>query len=181
MSKKADVNKIEDFTVNNKCSGCGSCCTPFIPFTKTELKEIKAYVKKNKIPFKNRHIENGFDGSCAFLDLNTRKCMIYEVRPFVCRDFICNNPDWMDRRDKYAKRAYYNSSTNIENTHFLTFDDLIYGDVELLLRYIADMCKDENGNIGTQRFIMTLTAMGREDLLDRITIHEVEENKEESK
>ena len=35
---------IENFTCNGKCSGCGNCCTDFLPLTQAEVKRIQSYL-----------------------------------------------------------------------------------------------------------------------------------------
>lgn len=162
---------VKDNTVCGCCSGCGECCTPLIPITKRELKGIKQFVKKNNISLKNRNRVDGFDGTCAFLDYNTKKCMIYSVRPFVCKDFLCNHSDWKARREFYSKRAYYNNWLN-DKSPVATFDDLIYDNPELLIRLLCDMCKDSNGNVETINFINLLHRINREDILNSIEITE---------
>ena len=84
-----------DFTDHGKCIQCGECCSNLLPMTDNEISKILGYVKKNKI---KPHLHCSFlakphlDLMCPFLDSNKpdKKCSIYEVRPRVCRDFICD-------------------------------------------------------------------------------------------
>lgn len=65
-----------------------------------ELKQIKQYVRKNHIKTKSNvtaPMMNTIDLTCPFLDMSKEhKCMIYEVRPLICRNFICSEdkPEW---------------------------------------------------------------------------------------
>lgn len=82
------INDISVHACNGKCSKCGDCCTNFIPITKKEVKKIKKYVEENNIKAEKRIFENDIYMKCPFLDMKTKQCKIYEVRPFVCRDFF---------------------------------------------------------------------------------------------
>ena len=85
-------DKIQNKTINDKCIRCGECCALFIPFTNSELEIIKQYVKKYNIKPTNRVnvLTNQFDAKCPFYNNIEKKCNIYEVRPYACRDFICS-------------------------------------------------------------------------------------------
>lgn len=85
--------KVSDYTVDGKCSNCGACCSNLLPISETDIKRIKAYVKKHKIK-EQRHNVLGtktFDMTCPFRDEGKKKCLIYEVRPAICREFLCNH------------------------------------------------------------------------------------------
>lgn len=93
--------QVLDFTVDGKCSSCGECCTAILPVSEEEIKQIKRYVQKNHIkPKSNANalmVNKLIDLTCPFLDRSKEhKCMIYEVRPLICRKFICskNKPNW---------------------------------------------------------------------------------------
>lgn len=91
-----------NFTRDGKCSHCGNCCSTLLPVTKEEYKRIKKYVLSNNIkecrhamPFAGQTT----DLTCPFLDNEKKenKCRIYEVRPLICRTFICDSnqrPEW---------------------------------------------------------------------------------------
>ena len=151
IDKDKDANgNIINFTINNHCSRCGSCCGLFIPFTEKELQVIKSYVKTNNIkPYNKRlNIEtDAFEGNCCFYDKDNKKCMIYEVRPYVCRDFICSRKNWKTKRDMYEKRAKYNSSLS-KKTILATFDDKIYDDVYPIMRYILSVVAEHQLKLG---------------------------------
>lgn len=87
-------NGIYDFTKNGKCIQCGSCCSNLLVMTAEEIETIHKYIKKHNIK-EHKHIlplaEPTIDMTCPFLDdrKSCEKCTIYEVRPRICRDFIC--------------------------------------------------------------------------------------------
>jgi len=61
--------------------------------THTELKRLKSYVKKHKIkPQKaNLPLVNFVDLTCPFRDNKNKKCLVYHIRPVICKQFICNH------------------------------------------------------------------------------------------
>ena len=81
---------ITDFTVDGKCSGCGSCCSGILPLSKDEVKRIKKYIKTHNIKEYRNKLLNGIDGTCPFRDETEKKCTIYEIRPDICKGFVCN-------------------------------------------------------------------------------------------
>ena len=141
-------DNIKDMTCNGNCSRCGNCCGLFIPFNDEDLPKIKKYVKQHNIKQENRlNIMTGqFEARCCFYDKVNKKCNIYEVRPYVCRDFICNRKNWRDKRDEYEMNCTYNSSLKPQ-LKMGTFDDLIYGDYEPLTRFVMGMIYDITGGI----------------------------------
>lgn len=84
-----------DLTKDGKCTGCGSCCSNFLVMTEKEIATIQKYVKKHNIK-EQRHVfpvnQPTMDFTCPFLNDSKKcdKCEIYEVRPRICRDFICS-------------------------------------------------------------------------------------------
>ena len=83
--------EVKDFTVNGKCSNCGQCCSNCLPLSEAEIKKIKAYVKQHKIKEQRHNVAVGVDMTCPFRDEANRKCLIYEIRPAICREFVCNH------------------------------------------------------------------------------------------
>ena len=93
-------DNIHDFTKDGKCSSCGNCCTKLLPMSKKEVAAIHKYIEKHGIK-ECRHLlplaKPAYDMTCPFRNNDNRTCSIYEVRPEICRQFICNN-------EKMAKR-----------------------------------------------------------------------------
>ena len=86
-------NGVHDLTCNGECTQCGNCCSNLLPMTEEEIATIRKYIKVHHIR-EYRHnypIAITTDATCPFLDDDKRceKCTIYEVRPKICRDFIC--------------------------------------------------------------------------------------------
>lgn len=82
---------ITNFTVNGKCSNCGACCSNLLPLSDKEVQEIKRYVKKHNIKEQRHNAFSGYDMTCPFRDEVNKKCLIYPIRPAICRQFMCNH------------------------------------------------------------------------------------------
>lgn len=91
---------VYDFTKDGKCSQCGACCSDLLAISESEYRRIKRFIKKHNIK-EQKHIapavlaeQPKFDLTCPFLNENkkTEKCAIYQVRPAICRCFVCNDP-----------------------------------------------------------------------------------------
>lgn len=96
--------KITNNAICGKCSKCGECCTPFLPITQKELDTIQEYVIKNKIRPQTQILVMQNRLSCPYH--NGKKCLIYEVRPLICKEFYCyKNPD-IKTAQKFANDEY---------------------------------------------------------------------------
>jgi len=163
------MREIKDMTCNGKCSRCGECCGLFIPFTDKELNIIKQYVKEHNIQPTQRVVENGFIAKCCFYE--NGKCNIYEVRPYVCRDFICSRKNWKQKRDLYEKHGKYNSTLN--KPIMATFDDKVYNNYEPIIRYILGIISQyNNGEIDHRVLIAYIKSMNRLDLLNYFSAYD---------
>ena len=103
-------NGVHDLTCNGECTQCGNCCSNLLPMTEDEISVIRRYIKKHNIK-EHRHIlplaEPTIDMTCPFLDddKNCEKCAIYEVRPKICKDFICCTSKRKPMDIKYALKC----------------------------------------------------------------------------
>lgn len=172
------MNFLDDKNVINRtkcgeCSRCGDCCGLFIPFNDSDVDAIKKYVKAHNIKPANRLnvMTGGFEARCCFYDKTNKKCLIYPVRPYVCKDFMCDRLDWKKRRDLYESKAKYNSTKN--RIILATFDDMIYNDYKPILLYLKGYCEMNNKEFDTLKLMQMLKVLNREDILN--LIKEVEE------
>lgn len=85
--------QITDFTKDGECSNCGNCCSDILPLSSEEVRRIKKYIKKNGIKEQRHNALIGYDMTCPFRNEAERKCSIYEVRPAICRQFMCNHTE----------------------------------------------------------------------------------------
>lgn len=100
-----------DKTDNGTCTQCGACCSNILPMTDEEIKRIRKYIERYRIK-EQKHATNvmknpTLDLTCPFLndDKQEEKCMIYEVRPRVCREFICCPSKRKPLDIDYARKA----------------------------------------------------------------------------
>lgn len=155
---------ITDNTCNGRCSQCGECCTIFLPLTKKEVKTIKEYVEKNNIkPKEWRITPEGFHERCCFLT-EDKKCSIYEVRPFTCRNFKCNHKDWRKRKELYIKRADYNGEPG--KTKVATLDELVLNNLQPFMIIVEALMK-ENSELELYK---VLNFFNRLDILERMEL-----------
>lgn len=101
---------VYDFTVDGKCSNCGSCCSNFLPVSSKEIKEIRRYIQKKGITEQKRFYPTAdpvIDGTCPFRSEETKTCLIYPVRPAICRDFQCDKPAKKIQRNKDLYHGKY--------------------------------------------------------------------------
>jgi Fe-S-cluster containining protein len=62
-----------------------------LPLSDGEVKRIKQYIKKHNIKEQRHNAMVGVDMTCPFRDEANKKCLIYEIRPEICRQFMCNH------------------------------------------------------------------------------------------
>ena len=82
---------VKDFTVDGKCSNCGKCCSNMLPLSKWEILRIKSYIRDKGIKEQRHNAIVGVDMTCPFRDEANKKCLIYDIRPDICRQFMCNH------------------------------------------------------------------------------------------
>lgn len=146
MSKDYDSKDFgedaRDYTCNGKCFKCGNCCIPWCPITQKEYETIKEYIKKNNIKAQSLKEGNNYYMDCCFHDRKNHKCNIYEVRPEVCKNFICSSS--FEKVDK--DRRYYDKRAEIngESGRLVPFDLLFYDNPITLLLLITNKFKAKN-------------------------------------
>lgn len=96
LSALKDMSLV-DCSKNGKCTGCGECCSNLLPMTMEEIDRIGKYIYYKKIEAVNHKpafiVGEIVDMCCPFLDTTKpdHKCLIYDVRPEICRDFFCHD------------------------------------------------------------------------------------------
>lgn len=91
----------ESLVVTGNCGKCGRCCSNTIPISDEEVTVMRDYVQRNGIqPYRgNRGMacvsfkigNTDFSEVMCPLRHPEKGCMIYNVRPKICRVFVCNN------------------------------------------------------------------------------------------
>lgn len=109
-----------DFTNNGECSRCGKCCQAILTISDKEIQKIKSYIGKRKIKPINHHslMSTEFVDVCPFLDENNN-CLIYPVRPEVCRKFICSE-------FRMSKKFFNHMDKKIVNMYQVFLKDSYY-------------------------------------------------------
>lgn len=77
------------------CLSCANCCKTMSPtYSAKDIKRIAAHFSMTPKVFKEKWLYQGKDGDwmnrslpCQFLDTQTHKCTIYEIRPADCAGF----------------------------------------------------------------------------------------------
>lgn len=116
---------VYDKTDNGKCTGCGNCCSNWLPMTEKEIRIIRQYIKKHHIKECKHNMllaKPALDMTCPFLDTSKRaeKCTIYSVRPAICKYFICSEPKGERykellqgiRKPVYVRETFYGSEVS---------------------------------------------------------------------
>ncbi|MGB5540628.1 MAG: YkgJ family cysteine cluster protein [Gammaproteobacteria bacterium] len=67
------------------CANCEACCCRLEVLLITETGVPETYIETDR--WGGRRMARLDDGWCSALDRNTMLCMIYERRPWVCREF----------------------------------------------------------------------------------------------
>lgn len=87
---------VYNFTKNGECIECGACCSRHLALSNKEINTIRNYIQKHDIKQQKHALfvykDPMFDSMCPFLDDTkpNHKCLIYEVRPLLCREFKCD-------------------------------------------------------------------------------------------
>ena len=117
---EAEERGVMNFTVDGRCSGCGQCCSDFLPLSKEEINRIRRYIKAHDIKEKHNNVlMQGFDMTCPFRDEVNRVCTIYRIRPEICREFKC---DYDPARIDTTKKLFH------QRNHFISMRETFFGD-----------------------------------------------------
>ena len=98
------TGKITDNSICGQCSKCGECCTNFLPVSQQEVDIIQKYVVEHKIRPQTQMLVMQNTLTCPYY--NGQKCLIYEVRPLICREFYCYKKPTAETGIKFSKDKY---------------------------------------------------------------------------
>lgn len=96
--------KLVNNSVCEKCSKCGECCTNLLPVCQEEIDIIQKYVIKNKIRPQKQMLVMRNTLTCPYYD--GKKCLIYEVRPLICKEFYCYKKTTAEMARKFSEKEY---------------------------------------------------------------------------
>ena len=74
-----------------------------------EIKTIKNYIKKHGIKEQRHNAMIGTDMTCPFRDDANKKCLIYKIRPQICRTFMCNH----GKEDIMKSKLYFHRTNKV--------------------------------------------------------------------
>ena len=98
------TGKITDNSICGKCSKCGECCTNLLPVSQKEVDIIQRYVIEHKIRPQTHMLVMQNRLSCPYYD--GKKCLIYEVRPLICKEFYCYKKPTTEMGKKFLNDKY---------------------------------------------------------------------------
>lgn len=96
--------KLQDNSCCGYCSKCGECCTNFLPVSQQEVDVIQKYVISNNIKPQMQMLVMQNRLTCPYYD--GKKCLIYEVRPLICKEFYCYKRATAEIGKKFMKEKY---------------------------------------------------------------------------
>ena len=112
-------SKITDFTVDGKCSHCGQCCGNFLMLSEAEIAKIHRYMTAHKLK-EHKHLYPTSmpvsDMTCPFLDdsKEKNKCDLQDVKPAICRAFICSDTDGANKHKELYKQIRREVNMRVE-------------------------------------------------------------------
>ena len=96
--------KIKDCSTNGKCSKCGECCSNFLPVSQKEINTIQKYVVEHNIRPQKHMLVMQNTLTCPYH--NGKKCLIYDVRPLICKEFYCYKEPTAKMAEKFKDEEY---------------------------------------------------------------------------
>ena len=94
---KIEVTPLPDPKVT--CSNCDAVCCRMEVMIITDTGVPDQYIEADK--WGGETMARLDDGWCSALDRNTMKCMIYDKRPLICREFEMGADDCIEARTAY--------------------------------------------------------------------------------
>lgn len=74
------MNELYNIPRHKNCTNCGECCG-LVPASQAEINTIRNYIATHNIS----PIQYKDKVTCPFRDNEAKKCLIYPVRPTICR------------------------------------------------------------------------------------------------
>ena len=118
--KNMSINTYENRTHKGHCIKCGDCCTAFLPLSEEDITVIKKYLSTHEIKPEHNSTHDAIDMLCPFLS-NKRLCLIYEVRPLICRVFKCNKT--VEQANQRYKKLFMKINISHKNMWSVFFND----------------------------------------------------------
>ena len=93
----------------NRCYRCGNCCKIDKQTTLQEFELAFNALKKHGINLKGNRLPNGkiaWPIPCPALKNGQAFCLIYKIRPFVCRQFLCGKTYKEDSKPWFSNGSF---------------------------------------------------------------------------
>lgn len=97
---------------HTNCKNCGGCCA-IIPCTPDEYREIWDFLDENPEIRAVAKLNSSTPEQCPFRDWEQEKCLIYPVRPVICRLMGVTS----------GMQCRHGNSAEIDGTKFASADD----------------------------------------------------------
>ena len=81
------------------CATCQACCCRLEVMLITDTGVPKQYIAQDR--WGGETMLRLDDGWCAALDRETMLCTIYELRPWICREFEMGSDECIDERTEF--------------------------------------------------------------------------------
>ena len=88
------TEELPDHDPTVTCASCQACCCRLQVMLITETGVPAHLIARDKTGVE--FMAQGEDGWCVAVDRQTMKCTIYEVRPWVCREFAAGDYECLD-------------------------------------------------------------------------------------
>lgn len=116
------------------CQNCGQCCGPVV-IGRIEKEAIRKFLLKHPDIAKkaqSKTLSNNLNDTsnliCVFRDNEAKSCMIYPVRPFICKSYTCKFPEWKSELSKLSSR---------DSRNYCAVINEVFGNPNLREQYIA--------------------------------------------
>ncbi len=115
-----------------ECTGCGDCCRfseAAVFVTDEEVRAIAGFLEMTEEKFRSRYVDpdktpqqlNNPTEDCIFLNTDTMKCRIYDVRPSQCRTF----PFWGEIiKSKYRWKYIKTQCKGVDQGRLYTYEEI---------------------------------------------------------
>ena len=159
-----------NFCKGDNCSRCGQCCADFIPISKNEAKLISKYANEKNIEptdwaeFNDKGELISLASLCPFLSKDHKSCLIYPVRPSICRTFKCNKDGEVleQERKRAANKAYFNTEKNGVTYNVYSLVEMFGGPKSRTIQLLVLRLPKEHRTYDNARKL--LIKLGRKDL-----------------
>ena len=123
-------NPLTEIPEHTRCINCGECCGP-IAMSRDDYIKIRDYLEAH-LALKQAILEKAFSfPACIFRDTQKCRCLIYPVRPLICRLYGISKHSHC----KNGNTHHLPVKINI-NPNKLWIPNVLFGNPQHIMRYI---------------------------------------------